>query len=144
MPSGAAASMSASSLTLQLEVLGRALLHEVARPARAVARSGSNAQPGAVGALGEPELGQRRPGGVDEVAQPLLGVGRRVPGDDVVAVGQEVRHPAAADHAGAGAAHGADVGRRRTGSGRLIRTSASGSASREPRRGWRRWRPSPR
>ena len=109
MPSGAAASMSASSAPLQLEVLRRALLHEL-RAGQGLREVGLEGEPRAVGALGEPELGQRRPGGVDEVAQPFLGAGRRVPGHDVVAVGEEVGDPAAADHAGAGAADGADVG----------------------------------
>ena len=46
------------------------------------------------------------------MAQPLLRAGGGVPGHDVVAVGQEVRRPPAADGSRAGAADRADVGDR--------------------------------
>ena len=109
MPSGAAASMSASSRRLSSRSSG-ALSWTNSAPARAVARSGSKLSRRAVGALGQAELGQRRPGRVDEVAQPLLGPGGGIPGDHVVPVGEEVRRPAAADDAGARTADGADIG----------------------------------
>ena len=93
---------------LELEVLGRALLDEVRLRAgcRQVALDGEVVE---ARALGEAELGQRRPRRVDQVPQPCLGVLGRVPGHDAVAAGQEVRRPAAADHAGADAGDGPDV-----------------------------------
>ena len=109
MPSGAAASMSASSRRLRSRSSG-ALSCTNSAPASAVARSGSKVSRERSAPSDEAELGQRRPGRVDEVAQSLLGAGGGIPGDHVVPVGEEVRRPAAADDAGARTADGADVG----------------------------------
>ena len=103
-------------LHLEVEVLGCALLHEVGLR-KCPLQQRLDAQAGPVGPRGESELGQRRPRGIDEVLQAFRGVGRRVPGDDVVAPGEEVRRPASADDTGPDAAHRADVGHRDRGSG---------------------------
>ena len=93
---------------LELEILRGALLHEVGRGHRPPP---GRARPPGVGArtLSQAELGQRRPGLVDEVPQPRLGVLGGVPRHHAVAAGQEVGDPAAADHPGADTGDGPDL-----------------------------------
>ena len=59
--------------------------------------------------LGQSQLGERRPGLVDQVPEPRLGVLGRVPRHHAEPAGQEVRDPATADHACTHAGDGADV-----------------------------------
>ena len=100
--------MSASRVRLSSRSSG-ALSWTKSACAQAVARSVSHRQVVEARALGQPELGQRRPRGLHQVPQPRLGVRSRVPGDHAVAAGQEVGRPAAADDAGADAGDGPDV-----------------------------------
>ncbi|MNZ82876.1 hypothetical protein D3C78_1015860 [compost metagenome] len=58
----------------------------------------------------QPLLLQRGPGIGDARAQGCFGAGRRVPGDDVEAVGQGAGDPAAADDAAAEGGEGFDLG----------------------------------
>ena len=116
MPSGAAASISASSFTLRSRSSG-ALSCTKSASASAFSSSGSTRRRDRSAPVGESELGQRRPRGIDEVLQAFRGVGRRVPGNDVVALGEEVRRPTSPDDTGPDAAHRADVGHRNGGSG---------------------------
>ena len=103
-------------LHLEVEVLGCALLHELGVCQRPLQQR-LDAQPGPIGSFSETELGQRRPRGIDEVLEAFRGVGSRVPGNDVVAVREEVRRPTAPDDTGPDAAHRADIGHRNGGSG---------------------------
>ena len=106
---GVAASMSASSAPLDVEVLGRALLHEVGLGARP--------RPGRARRSARPRLApSARPSSVSagqaaatRWRSRCLGVRCRVPGHHAVAAGQEVGDPAATDDAGADAGDGADV-----------------------------------
>ena len=123
MPSGAAASMSASRRRLSSRSSGALSCTNVRARRAAAARSGSKVSRDRSAPSDQPELGQRRPGRVDEVTQPVLGARGGVPGDHVVAAGEEVGHPAAADDAGADTGDGADVLDRR-GSGSVIKPAA--------------------
>ena len=73
------------------------------KSASATASAGScgERQPLRRGRLDQPDPFQRRPVRGHVGAQPLLGAGRRIGGDDVEAAGEEVRRPARPDHAGA-------------------------------------------
>src|SRR6478736_2716524 len=97
---------------LELEVLRSALLHEVSLGAggRQVVL---DHQVVLARTLRQPELDEGRPRLADEVPQARLGVLGRVPRHHAVAASQEVRDPAAADHAGADAGDRPDVLRSR-------------------------------
>ena len=71
----------------------------------------SGCRPGAGGQPSSVSAGQ---GGLDDRAQPPLGLRARVPGAHLEPAGQEVGHPAATDHPGTDAGDGPDlVGSRR-------------------------------
>ncbi len=95
-------------VTLEVELLGSALLDELG-VGHGLFQGVRDGQPVRRRALGETEGGERRPRRVDQAAQPAFGVGRGVPGGHVVAAGQEVGDPAAADDSGADAGDTADV-----------------------------------
>jgi hypothetical protein len=101
---------------LELELLRCALLHELGTR-ESLLEHRLEPQPRPVSALGQAELGESRPRGVYHVAQPLLGVGGRVPGHHVVPVREEVRRPAASDDSCTDTADGPDVGDSDRGSG---------------------------
>ena len=127
--SGVAASIAASRLRLSVQLLGRALLHDVGI-GDGGGEVGRDGQVVHARARRQPQLGERGPRRVDEAAQPRLGVRRRVPGAHGEPAGQEVRHPAAADDPGAHAGDGAHlVGRDAIGHllGRSARISRASS-----------------
>ena len=91
---------------LELQLLRGALLHVVG-VADGVGQLAGHGQVVGARARGQPELGQRRPGRLDGCPQPRLGVRSGVPGAHLESAGQEVGHPAAADHPGVHAGDGA-------------------------------------
>lgn len=95
-------------VALEVELFRRTLLHELGLGHGLVERRRDREAVGG-GAGGKTELFERGPGSVDEAAQPCLGVEGRVPRPDVIAAGEEVGDPAAADHSGAHAGHAACV-----------------------------------
>ena len=59
------------------------------------------ADPRGIGARGQPQALERRPGRFDEFPHPRLGVRRRIVDRDREPAGEELRRPAGADRAGA-------------------------------------------
>ena len=106
---GAASAMAWCSLRFSSIALRRAFLDEVGRAPRPPRPSRRTRSRSGLGALGQADPGQRRPGVGDGVAQRLLAGRRRVPGDHVQAMGQRPRGPAAADDAAADDAEGPDA-----------------------------------
>ena len=89
-------------LDLEVLVVERAFLDEIGVGDR-VGEVGGEAQPIAPRPRREADRLEARPGDVDDMRQPGLGVGVRIGRDDVEAVGEKIGGPAAADRAGADA-----------------------------------------